>query len=53
MENTRHESGWTEDLFAAAIILQVVEEMNGLLSHGGQQHNEQKIRETKEKNTEK
>ncbi|KAK4130371.1 hypothetical protein BT67DRAFT_391309 [Trichocladium antarcticum] len=27
-ENTKHQSGWTEDRFAAAIILQVVEEIN-------------------------
>lgn len=29
-ENTKHQSGWTEDRFAAAIILQVVEEINGM-----------------------
>jgi hypothetical protein len=31
-ENTKHQSGWTENRFAAAIILQVVEEINGTSS---------------------
>lgn len=29
-----YQSFWTEDLFAATIILQVMEEMNGMLAIG-------------------